>query len=139
VIATTGGFPRVTVIAAVVESPYGLVQATVMLFAPSESETALPLVLPTGLPLTEQVCSDGMLDCPLTVKLTLVEALVVCRPLTGDVIATTGVTPRVTVTLVVLLSPKGLLQSSVKVLAPRLRATLFVVALVVATLLILHV
>jgi hypothetical protein len=62
----------------------------------------------------------------------LIELAVVFVPSAGEVIATTGTEPRLTVTVAGVLVPNSLEQETVIVLAPVLRATLLVVALEVA-------
>jgi hypothetical protein len=58
----------------------------------------------------------------------------VFRPFDGALIATTGATPRVTVTAALLL-PKGFVQATVIVFAPSASATLFELVLADAALL----
>ena len=66
VIATTGGFPRLTVIEIGVV-PKALVQETVMLFAPSASARLFVFVLAEPEPLTVQLVPAGIDEPPSTV------------------------------------------------------------------------
>ena len=60
----------------------------------------------------------------------MIEADVVLVLLAGEVIAITGTAPRFTVTVAGVLVPNALVQDTVMVFAPLLRATELVVALV---------
>jgi hypothetical protein len=81
------------------------------------------------LPLTVQVCSAGIEPWPFTAKATLILLAAVCAPSAGEVTDTTGTTPRVIDTEVVLLSPYGLAQISEKEFEPRVSGSELVVAL----------
>ena len=67
VIATVGTPPRLTVTGVDVPVPNALVQATVMVFAPTFRLTELVVALPEAAPLTVQVVPAGIEAAPLTV------------------------------------------------------------------------
>lgn len=89
--------------------------------------TLLVLVEDVPVPLTVQVVSPGIVPEPLIVKLTLTWVAVVFVPLLGEVTATTGVRPWLTV-IECCPDPKALLHATVTVFAPPLSATELVVA-----------
>ena len=128
VIATTGVFPRLTVIEPGVV-PKAFVQATLMLFAPIASATPFVPVLDDAEPLTVQLVPAGIDEPPSTVYVTFTDVAVVFRPLAGAVIASAGTTPRVTATAELPL-PKAFTHATVIEFVPSASATLFVVVLV---------
>jgi hypothetical protein len=132
-IATTGATPRVTVDAAL-PMPKEFAQATVIVLAPSVSETGFAVALEVLDPPTVQLVPLGIDAAPPTVKEALTDEAVVFRPSAGAVIATTGAFPRLTVTELEPL-PKMLVQSTTIELAPMASATLFELVLADAELL----
>ena len=66
-IATVGAFPRLTITDAVADGPNALVQTTLIVLAPTTSETELVEVLVLLAPATVQVVPAGIVDPPLTV------------------------------------------------------------------------
>jgi hypothetical protein len=137
VIATTGATPRVTVTAALL-LPKGFVQATVIVFAPSASETGLAVALEVLDPPTVQVVPPGIDAAPSTVKETLTDEAVVFRPSAGAVIATAGGFPRKTITDWVS-SPRALEHATSIVFDPSASAKVFMPALFVGAPLTVHV
>jgi hypothetical protein len=108
--------------------PKAFVQATVIVFAPSASGTLLVVALLDAEPFRVQVVSAGIDGPPSAVYVTLMVVAVVISPSAGAVIATTGATPRVTVTAALLL-PKAFVQATVIVFAPSVNANGLAVAL----------
>lgn len=126
VIATVGAFPRVTETEAL-PVPKAFVQETAIVLAPSCSATELTVVLAVFAPPTAQVVPPGIDAAPLTVKLTLVDAEAMLAA-AGEVIATTGGSPRLTDTATVLV-PYWLVHATVIVFAPSCSGTGLTVAL----------
>ena len=131
VIATIGAPPRLTVTAAL-PLPKALVHATVIVFAPETSAAELVAVLVDAVPLTVHVVPDGIVVVALTVYATLTGLLVTLALLAGDVIATTGALPRLTMIDTGVLVPNELAQDTEIVFAPKTSATELVVAVVEA-------
>jgi len=114
VIVTTGASPRVTT-TDLLSEPNALVQATVMVFAPSARLTVAGLV--AAEPLTVQLI--GVL--PVVVHETEVDVAVVL-PAAGAVMVTTGGVPRLIV-MILVSEPNTLVQTTVMVFAPATRLT----------------
>jgi hypothetical protein len=128
VISTVGVLPRLTV-TVLVSVPNPLLQRTVIVLAPSASETELVVVLDVLVPLTLHVVPPGMEVPPLTVNATFVDVAVVFVPLTGAVMTTAGPLPKFTFTAS-LPGPNEFVQTTVIVLAPAESATELVEVLV---------
>jgi hypothetical protein len=129
VIATDGTLPRLTV-TDFVSVPNALEHTTVIVLAPSESETLLLVVLVDAALFTVQVVPLGIELPPLTVYTVLIELAVVFVPLTGAMIETSGGPPRLTVIGPAEPLPKAFVQLTVIVFAPTASATELVVVLV---------